>query len=243
MGMIDRVKNIILTPKTEWPVIDGETATTQGLLLNYGAPLAAIGAVAGFIGNSIIGHSIPFIGITVRTPIVMGVLGAVIGIVLGLAMVFVLSLIIDALAPSFGAEKNQSRAIKVAAYSMTPAWVAAVFTILPWIGGLLALIGAFYAVYVLYLGIRAVMRSPEDKAIGYTAVVVICAAVISFIAIIVIGAITAVGAGAAGALSSVGGSSPSIASSGVTFDKGSPMAKLEQFGKSMEAVNKQMETA
>ncbi len=241
MGMIDRVKNIILTPKTEWPVIDGEASTTQGLLLNYAAPLAAIGAVAGFISNSIIGSIIPFVG-TLRTPIIMGAIGAVAALVFGLAMVFVLSLIINALAPTFGAEKNQGRAIKVAVYAMTPAWVFAVLNILPWVGWLLALLGALYSFYLLYLGLQAVMRSPEDKAIGYTAVVVICGVVISVIIGTILGLITAVSAGAAATVGGLSGLGSSTASS-VTFEKGSPMAKLEQFGKSMEAVNKNAEAA
>ncbi len=239
MGMIDRVKNILLTPKTEWPVIEGEANTTQGLLLNYAAPLAAIGAVAGFVSGSLIGTTIPFVGMTVRTPIVMGVVGAIVALVLGLAMVFVLSLIIDALAPSFGAEKNPAKALKVAVYSMTAAWVAAIFQILPWIGILFVLAGAFYSVYLLYTGLRGVMHSPEDKVIGYTAVVIVCAIVISVIMGLVVGGITAVGAGV-GALGSAVTSSPSA---NVTFDKGSPMAKLEQFGKSMEEASKKSEAA
>jgi Yip1 domain len=239
MNMIDRVKNIILTPKTEWPVIESEASTTQGLLLNYAAPLAAIGAVAGFISGSLIGTTVPFVGITVRTPIIMGVVGAIVALVLGLAMVFVLSLIIDALAPSFGAEKNPSKALKVAVYSMTAAWVAGLFQILPWIGILFLLAGALYSIYLLYTGLQALMHSPEDKVIGYTAVVIVCAIVISVVMGLVVGAITAVGAG----VGALGSTVTSSRSANVTFDKGSPMAKLEQFGKSMEAVNKNAEAA
>ena len=239
MGMIDRVKNILLTPKTEWPVIENEPSTSQGLLLNYAAPLAAIGAVAGFVSGSLIGTTVPFVGITVRTPIIMGVVGAIVALVLGLAMVFVLSLIIDALAPSFGAEKNPAKALKVAVYSMTAAWIAGIFQILPWIGILFALAGALYSIYLLYTGLRAVMHSPEDKAIGYTAVVIICAIVISVIMGLVVGGITAVGAG----VGALGSSSISSPSAGVTFDKGSPAAKFEQLSKSMEEASKKMEAA
>ena len=239
MGMIDRVKNILLTPKTEWPVIENEPSTSQGLLLNYAAPLAAIGAVAGFVSGSLIGTTVPFVGITVRTPIIMGVVGAIVALVLGLAMVFVLSLIIDALAPSFGAEKNPAKALKVAVYSMTAAWVAGLFQILPWIGILFMLAGALYSIYLLYTGLKALMHSPDDKVIGYTAVVIICAIVISVIMGLVVGGITAVGAG----VSALGSAASSSTSAGVTFDKGSPMAKLEQFGKTMEAANKKAEAA
>jgi hypothetical protein len=52
MDLIQRAKNICLTPTTEWPVIATEPATPGGLLGGYAAPLAAIGAIAGFIGGT-----------------------------------------------------------------------------------------------------------------------------------------------------------------------------------------------
>ena len=46
MALVDRVKNILLTPRTEWSAIAGETATVQGLYTGYIMILAAIGPVA-----------------------------------------------------------------------------------------------------------------------------------------------------------------------------------------------------
>ena len=71
MGIIDRVKNILITPKTEWDVIAGESSSTGGLLTGYVLPLAGISALAGFIGTSLIGTSTFFAG-TIRMPIVWG---------------------------------------------------------------------------------------------------------------------------------------------------------------------------
>ena len=45
MDLVQRAKNICLSPATEWAVIEAEPATTQGLLMEYAAPLAAIGAI------------------------------------------------------------------------------------------------------------------------------------------------------------------------------------------------------
>ena len=113
MGLVDRAKNICLTPKTEWPVIAGETSSTGSLMTGYVAPLAVIGPIAAFIGGSIIGHTLPFVG-TWRTPIMMGVGVAIFMFVMAFVGVFILSLIINALAPSFGGEKNPQQALKVA---------------------------------------------------------------------------------------------------------------------------------
>src|SRR5580700_6780768 len=175
MAIVDRVKNICLTPNTEWPIIADEPATTADLITGYVVPLAAIGVVAGFIGRSVIGQT-TFLG-TYRMSLATGLVLAVFAFVMAIVGVFVISLIIDALAPSFGGEKNSIRALKVAVYSYTPAWVAGVLQILP------------------VLGLPRLMKCPEDKALGYTVVVVICAIVLTLI----IGSIGGMIAGATGA--------------------------------------------
>jgi hypothetical protein len=130
MAILDRVKNICLNPTTEWPLIAAESGSAGSLISGYVAPLAAIGAVAGLIGGSIIGRTIPFVG-SYRVPIVAGVSLAVFTFVMAIVGVVILGLIINALAPSFGGEKNSTQALKVAVYSYTPAWVAAVLQIFP----------------------------------------------------------------------------------------------------------------
>ena len=236
MGLVDRAKNICITPKTEWPVIAGEASTTSSLMTGYVAPLAIIGPVAAFIGGSVIGHTLPFVG-TWRTPIFTGIGIAIFTFVMTFVAVFVLSLIIDALAPSFGGEKNKQQALKVAVYAYTPAWLAGILSIIPFLGSLLGILAAFYSLYLLYLGLPKLMKSPEEKSIGYTVVVVICAIVLSVVISAIAGLFAGAGALATGVL---GGrsSSPSI-----QFDKDSPVGKLEQFGKKMEEAGKKMEAA
>lgn len=239
MNLIERAKNICITPKTEWDVISPETTETQQLMLGYVAPLAAIGAMAGFVGNSVIGHSNFLIG-SYRMPIAAGIGIAILGFVLAFIAVFVLSLIINALAPSFGGEKNSAQAMKVAVYSYTPAWIAGIFQLIPMLG-ILAILGALYALYLLYLGLPKLMKCPEDKAVGYTAVVVICAIVLSVVIGILTTCVGGAGLLATGAMS--GGLNNRSSSSDVVVDKNSPLGKLEQFGKQMEAAGKKMETA
>src|SRR5450759_243143 len=166
MGLVERAKNICLTPKTEWPVIAAETTATGSLIAGYVLPLAAIGAISAFIGGSLIGHSLPFMG-TYRTPMVAGLGIAVFTFVMAIVGVFIISLIINLLAPSFGGEKNSQQALKVAVYCYTPAWVAGVFHIIPGLG-IVALLASLYGLYLLYLGLPRLMKCPEDKAIGYT---------------------------------------------------------------------------
>ncbi len=183
-GLVARVQNILMRPKLEWPVIDAEYATTRSLFARYAMLLAAIGPVASLIGGQL--FPIHIFGSVMRTPVVGGLLGAIVTWGLSLLSVFVLGLIIDALAPTFNGTKDKVQAMKVAVYSMTAAWVASIFNLFPalaWLGGLLGL----YGFYLLYLGLPTVMKAPQDKALGYTAVVVVSAIVLWM----VVGAIAA----------------------------------------------------
>ena len=200
MAIVQRVQNIVLKPKQEWEVIAGETSSTADLLKNYALPLAAIGAVAGFIGLSFIGMSVPFLG-TYRVPMVTGLVSAAVGLAIQLASVFVLGLIIDALAPKFGGEKNSAQALKVAVYSFTPGWAVSVLRILPSLG-ILAGLASLYGIYVLYLGLPRLMKSPQEKAVTYTLVVVACGIGIFIVAGLISGAIVGAGAMATGGLPS-----------------------------------------
>ena len=185
MSLMARAKNILLQPKTEWPVIAGEQATTGSLYTGYIIPLAAIGPAASIIGWSVFGFSVPFVG-AIRYPIGISVRNGIVIYALSLVGVFVWALIIDALAPTFGGQKNQIQALKTSAYSYTAAWVGGIFSLFPSIA-LLGLLALLYSFYLLFLGLPVLMKAPEDKAVGYTAVVIIVAIVLYF----VIGAIVA----------------------------------------------------
>jgi Yip1 domain len=184
MNVVDRAKNIVLTPRAEWAAIDAEPRDINDIYKSYMVPLALIPALAGFIGTSIIGVGIPGVG-TVRIGFFAGLISAVLQFALSLALVYVLALIIDALAPTFQGQKNTLAAFKVAAYSMTPTWLAGIFAIIPSIS-FLTLLG-LYGIYVLYLGLPLLMRTPQDKALGYTAVVVLSAIVLSIVFAAVLG--------------------------------------------------------
>jgi hypothetical protein len=175
MNLTERVKAILLQPAQEWAVIEGEATTVSDLYRSYIIPLAAIGPVASIIGMSIMGVSLPGVG-TYRVPLMAAVGQAVVSYVMGLAGVYVLALVVDALAPSFQGTKNDLQAMKVAAYSSTAAWLAGIFILIPPLGFLQIL--GLYSLYLLYLGLPMLMRTPQDKALLYTVVVIVAAVVI-----------------------------------------------------------------
>jgi Yip1 domain len=183
MNLVDRVKNILMTPKSEWPVIDTEPGDAAYLSTNYVAILAAIPAICGFIGTSIIGISIG--GATFRFPILTGIVHAIVSYILSFVIVYVVAMIVDALAPSFGGRKDMQSALKVTVYSYTPGWLVGVFLLIPALGvlGLLAL----YGLYLMYLGLPVLMKAPPERSLMYTIVVVVCTIVL----VIVLGFIQA----------------------------------------------------
>jgi hypothetical protein len=186
MDLAGRVKNILLQPKSEWPVIEPEHSSTQELYTGYIMPLAAIGPVAMLIGMSLIGVQVPFMG-TMRLPFSSLLTQTLLTYGLGLGAVYILSLIINALAPTFGGTSNRMQSLKVAAYGATASWVGGIFHLFPALA-VLSFLAGLYTLYLLYLGLPVLMKSPPERSLGYTAAVVI-AAIVLFIAI---GAVSAV---------------------------------------------------
>jgi hypothetical protein len=182
MNLVQRVKQILLSPRTEWTVIDAEPTRLAALYTGYIMPLAAIGPVSQVIGYSVFGVTVPFMG-TYRVPIGSAITSAVVNYVLTLAGTYVLALIIDGLAPTFNGQRNHIQALKVATYSSTAAWIAGIFALIPGLR-LLQILGV-YSLYLLYLGLPVLMKSPREKALGYT-VVAILAAIVLFMVIGVI---------------------------------------------------------
>lgn len=167
--LIDRVKDILLRPTAEWQRIHQEPASIAGIYFRHVLPLAAIPPLATLIGSLVFGVQV--LGMTYRPSVGTALTSALVQYGLTLAGVFVLGLVINWLAPKFGGAADKVQAFKVAAYSATAAWVVGVFNILPALS-ILTILG-LYSLYLLYLGLPLLMKAPKEKALGYTAVVVL----------------------------------------------------------------------
>uniref|UniRef100_B0SWK4 Yip1 domain-containing protein n=1 Tax=Caulobacter sp. (strain K31) TaxID=366602 RepID=B0SWK4_CAUSK len=230
--LVGRVKRLLLSPSSEWDRIDAEPATIKGLYVGYVCILAAIPAIASLIGGQVFGHGA--FGFSYKPNIVGAVVGAIVQYGLTLVSVFLLSLIIDALATSFDGTKDKLQAFKVAAYTGTAGWVFGVLAIFPPLAFIGALAG-LYGLYLLYLGLPRLMKAPKEKAVGYTVVTILCAIVM----FIVIGAITGAVAGATmfGAYNhaaNAGKMSGTMEVNGTKVDLG----KIEAASKQLEEANR-----
>lgn len=237
MGIVDRVKAIITSPKTEWPVIEAESQDIGSIYKNYLIYLAAIGPVALFVSMSIFGMS--FGGVTIRTGFFSGLVQAVVTFVLTLVMFYVIALIIDALAPKFGGQKNINNAFKLVAYGSTASLVAAALYLFPMLS-MLVLLASFYALYTMYLGLPVMMKNPPGKTLPYMAVIIVC----GFFAGLLMAFLSSCFGGPAEKMGKLGGAGNagtiSIKTPGgeVTIDSKKiqeATRKLEEAGKKMEA--------
>ncbi len=227
-NLVERIKRILFSPEAEWTQLAAEPATIKGLYTGYACILAAIGPLAQLIGSQLFGFHAFWL--SYRPPLISSIVGAIVSYVLSLVGVFVFALIIDALAPSFGGEKNRLQAFKLAVYSSTAAWLAGIFQLVPNVSAL-GIIG-IYSLYLLYLGLPKLMKAPADKALVYTIVSVIVAVCVSIV-------IAAISAGVISSSSGIGtmvvrNSPPAggvVSVGGAQVDLG----KLQAASKQMEA--------
>ena len=180
MNIVQRVKDIILKPTDTWAEIKAEQVTIKELYTSYAMLLAAIPPIASFIGLSLLGVSV--LAFSYRVPLGWGISHALVSYILSLVGLYVVGLIIDALAPSFGSKKNQVNAMKVAVFSWTPSWIAGILMIIPALSPV-AMLLSLYSLYLFYLGLPILMDTPKDKALGYFIVTI----VISIVIFIIIG--------------------------------------------------------
>jgi hypothetical protein len=221
--VLDRVRGILLDPETEWGLIAKEKTTVADLYKNYIVVLAAVPAIFGFLRVSVIGVDLPLLGAYRVSPFA-GLAAMVLGYGLSLVQVYVLALIVDALAPTFGAQQDRLQALKTSAYALTAFWIAGIGQLLPLLAVVFALAGAAYSVFLLYKGLPRTMRCGPDTTFAYTAVSLIAAVILG----VLIGQTEAMVMGTGGAMGPTGSSAT------VQFDKNAPLSTIDGHTKKLE---------
>lgn len=182
-----RVTNILKQPAQEWPVIAAESADVASLMTGYAAPLAAIPAVCSWIGMSVVGF-----GFGIRRGLISGLVAAILSWVFALVGAYVGAFVIEKLAPTFKSSGNTVQALKLVIFASTPVYVAGVLNLIPVLSPLI-IIAALYAIYLFYLGVPVLMKTPNDQVIPYMVV----SAIVMFVISICLGFFAAAITGAA----------------------------------------------
>lgn len=239
MNLVPRLQDILLKPKDTWPAIEAEGGDTASIYKNYVIFLALVPAVAGFIGMSLIGMRV--FGVSIRVPVFSGLANMVVGYVMSLVMVFVLGLIANALAPSFGGTPHPLNALKLVAYGSTAGFLGGVFSLLPSLS-ILGVLAALYSIYLIYSGVPVMMKSPPEKAAGYTAVLMVC----GIIAALLVGVGSSLFGVSRHPMLDMGGMGDDSESMTIHTPDGSisiNTAQMQVAAKKMEEASKSMETA
>jgi len=191
MNLVERVKNILVSPKTEWPVVEAEKTDVATLYTSYILILAAISPVCSLVGGLIFGMPNP-LGGTIRLGFGTLLAQSISAYVVSLIVVYVVGMIVNFLAPTFGGTKDPIQGLKVAAYASTPGWLAGILNLVPSLA-IVALLAALYGLYLLYLGLPVCMKSPKERAVGYTVVVVVSVIVVTVILGVILGMVFGAG--------------------------------------------------
>jgi hypothetical protein len=178
MNLQTRVKNILVQPASEWPAIAAEPTDAMGLYRNYILILAAIPAVCLFL--SVASFGVFTLGGALS--------GAIAMYVQSLVSVLIAAVIIEKLAPSFGSSGDTVKALKLVAYSYTPIWLAGVFQLVWFLSPAATLIAMLYAIYLFYLGLPPLMKTPTDKVIPYMLVSALVIVIVSIVLSVIMAA-------------------------------------------------------
>jgi hypothetical protein len=170
-GLLGRVKGMLLAPRNEWRHIALERISPRRLAVGYIAPLAVMTALIALLRFSI----------TARVPFAGAVAMAVLTLGFELTGVFVVALIINALASSFRGIHGLGQALRVAAYASTPLWVSCVFLPFPTLALPAQFLAGLYHTYLMYLGLEVLMKSPRDRALGYATTVVLSSVILGIV--------------------------------------------------------------
>jgi Yip1 domain len=178
MSIVDRAKNMILKPADEWNVVAAEPATVGGLFTGYAIILSGLALVSSIVATGLLGIGGEALAATgMSTAFTDTIVRAILGYFVGLGMLYVMALIVNAVSPSFNGKSDLVQSLKLMTYASTPSWLIGAVTPflaeLPFLVVLLSFAAIAYVVYLIYLGIKPVLSVPQDKVAGFTVVIVL----------------------------------------------------------------------
>jgi hypothetical protein len=184
-NMVNRAKNILLTPKKEWPQIAVENSGCKTVYLSWLLPLSLIPALAAFIGWGLIGYSVGGVHVSSFS---YGLRQGVVQIIAMLGGAWITAFIINALAGRYASVKNMDKAFALVAYAYTPACLGGIFQLIPSLA-FIGTLASLYSLYLIYVGLPPLMQTPPERNTGYFVVSLLCAIVVSIVLSAVLGAI------------------------------------------------------
>lgn len=164
---------LMIFPSKEWLVIRDEPYTIRMLLYNYALPIVIFSALGKTIGSIFSvqsqwgePHNLWFM-------LLFPVFNFLAWVAITYLIIFFSVIILNALVPGFGAERNLLNTYKLVVYAYTPLLIVSFFVYLHPILRLLIPIGVpifgIYTLYLLWYGVQDMFQMPFEKRIGFIA--------------------------------------------------------------------------
>jgi len=170
--VLNHVWGLFSQPKKEWKSIKEERCTVGKCFCSHVLILAAIPAIAGYIGTTQVGWS--FGGFEVHKLTTQSALQiAILTYLTMLVAVFSLGKAIHWMGQTYGSKQTLPQAIALAAYTATPLWLMGFFFLYPvlWVNMLIGLPALAYTVYLLYTGVPVMMGVSQERGFLFASAV------------------------------------------------------------------------
>lgn len=173
--VLSHVVGLFTSPAREFEYIRDEECTVKETFLSHVLILAAIPAIAGFIGATMIGwkpgpSSLSVAKLTMGSAVQLSIAAYC----AALAGIYIIGRSVYWMAGTYGIENvEEGKCISLVSYVATPMLFAGVLALFPslWLYmlGLLAAIG--YSTYLLYTGLPVVLNLPKDRGFFFSSAV------------------------------------------------------------------------
>lgn len=176
--LIHQIRDILIHPSKAFSELKEKQVTQGELTRKFILYLAAIPPIAGFLGKTIIGQSVPFIGYY-HVPFFSGLLWSVLLYLLSIAGIYLLSIIVNSLSVNFGCVRDEVASFKLVMVCFVPLFILGFCSIIPALTGLFIL--GLYGIYLLYIGLPILSSCPEEKVLSFTVVISLIAIILTLL--------------------------------------------------------------
>jgi hypothetical protein len=170
--VLNHVWGLMAHPKDEWKSIKEERCTIGKCFCSHVLILAAIPAIAGYIGTTEVGWSFGAGEVHKLTPD-SALQIAILTYLVMLVAVFSLGKAIHWMGQTYGSKQTLPQSIALAAYTATPLWLIGFFFLYPvlWFNMLVGLPALAYTVYLLYSGVPVMMGVTKERGFLFASAV------------------------------------------------------------------------
>lgn len=167
---IQHMWGVLYDPKHEWQDIRKEHYSMMHCFLSQISILAAIPALALFIGTTQIGWSIAggeFVKLTMGSALMAAVaFYAAMWVAVGF-----IAYVIHWMEKTYGGNVTIDECMVLTTFTATPMFLAGIVGLYPvlWLNVMVGLAAVCYTVYLLFTGVPEIMQIPEDRAFFFSA--------------------------------------------------------------------------